>query len=52
MRSVWEGGVSFFEELRAREERAREREERWSEGGICVSERGAWEERSDGGRFV
>ena len=23
MRSVWEGGVSFFEELRAKEERAR-----------------------------
>ena len=23
MRSVWEGGVSFFEELRAREERER-----------------------------
>ena len=31
MRSVWEGGVSFFEELCTWEERARLREERWSE---------------------
>ena len=31
MRIVWEGRVSFFEELRVREERARLIEERWSE---------------------